>query len=133
MAIVCVRVNSIYIWKCLYQVFVCRAFSACAFWRWHFGAGILGMRILILPFSGCAFSHCHSQDVHSKNGSVRMRILIIYFRFLYMLKIKSTFFAVICHVLQKTLLCYIDAKLLCSRMLTTNRSQRLVSTINELL
>ena len=67
--------------SCQYFVTVCqRAFSGCAFSRCHSQdvhshAAILRMRILTLPFSGCAFSRCHSQDAHSHAAILRMRIL----------------------------------------------------------
>ena len=72
MAIECVTVQSIYIYRNIYIKFsgaVLRIF-AMAFWRWHFGnahshAAILRMRIFTLPFSGCAFWEWQRENAHS--------------------------------------------------------------------
>ena len=58
-------------------------FSGCAFSRCHSQdahshAAILRMRILTLPFSGCAFSRCHSQDAHSHILAIMSCLRFIY-------------------------------------------------------
>ena len=87
-------VYSLYIYGNIYIKFS----RAMHFQPAHYGDGILAM-----AFWECAFSGCHSQDVHSENAILRMRIRIIYFQFIYMLVLKRHFVFVICHVLRNTL------------------------------